>query len=150
MRKWIFYSCIFLFLLAACKRAPKPYENSMGIQPSLVAEIDTANYTRVDWTDSLQKFDPVTEGKDVELKFNFTNAGKTPLFLLEAKPGCGCTVVDYPKEALLPGESGVLKAVFNTTGHAGKAMKTIIVKTNTKNGAYHKLIFEGDVSPAKK
>ncbi|MFZ9451806.1 MAG: DUF1573 domain-containing protein, partial [Bacteroidia bacterium] len=43
---------------------------------------------------------------------------------------CGCTVPEYPKDPIPPGESGIIKVTFNSEQKQGKQEKTITVVTN--------------------
>ena len=42
-------------------------------------------------------------------EFRFTNTGKEPLIIEKAKGSCGCTVPNWPKDPIAPGESAVIK-----------------------------------------
>lgn len=44
----------------------------------------------------------------VGAKFRFTNRGRQPVRIVEAKPSCGCLSPRLPKRQYAPGESGVL------------------------------------------
>ncbi len=60
---------------------------------------------------------------------SFTNVGKEPLIIKNAKGSCGCTVPTWPKEPIMPGESSVLEVRY-TTNRLGKINKTIKITTN--------------------
>ncbi|WP_298368774.1 DUF1573 domain-containing protein [uncultured Lutibacter sp.] len=77
-------------------------------------------------------FGEITEGDLVEGSFNITNVGKVDLLITNAKATCGCTVPDWPKEAIKPGESASLKFTFNSRGREGKQSKSITLQTNTE------------------
>ena len=38
----------------------------------------------------------------IDTIFTFTNVGKEPLIISNAKAGCGCTVPQWPKEPIAP------------------------------------------------
>lgn len=77
-------------------------------------------------------FGEVVEGDTVEGVFKVTNAGKSDLVITSAKATCGCTVPEWPKEAIKPGESADIKFTFNSRGRQGKQTKSITLKTNTE------------------
>ncbi len=77
-------------------------------------------------------FGEVTEGDLVEGSFEIINKGKVDLIITSAKATCGCTVPDWPKEAIKPGESGEIKFTFNSRGRVGKQSKSITLQTNTE------------------
>ena len=135
-----------IIAMASCKESYSTYENSMGINPALLAQIDTPNYTIIQWKDSVQNFGTITSGDSVIVHFNFENTGKKALFILEVQPSCGCTDVQYPRGIILPGARGVVTATFSSIAQPlGLAIKSIIVKTNTINSMRHALVFKGQI-----
>jgi Protein of unknown function (DUF1573) len=150
-----FIAIITLALLAeACKTKKDPYVNDLGIQPGVIAQLDTLNYTSILFEDSVKDLGTVTTGDTVNIHFNFTNSGDKPLFISSVTPGCGCTIVDYPKGLIAEGEKGVIAAKLNTGTLEGFFHKTIGIVTNTRNGRMHSLTFYGvakaDSTPIKK
>ena len=79
-------------------------------------------------------FGQVTDGEIVEVDYTFKNIGESNLIIYDASASCGCTVPEYPKDKeIIPGESGVIKARFDSSGQTGKQVKSITLTTNTKN-----------------
>ena len=82
--------------------------------------------------------------------FNFTNVGTLPLVINQAIASCGCTVPEYPKTPIKPGEKGQIKVTCNGAGKfPGHFKKSITVRTN---GAVEmtRLYVEGTMEEAKK
>ena len=79
-------------------------------------------------------FGTINEGDVVETVFNFTNNGKSELIISKAKASCGCTVPEWPKEPIMPGESGEIKVKFNSKRKPNLQQKQITLETNTDNG----------------
>ncbi|MFA0961263.1 DUF1573 domain-containing protein [Roseivirga sp. BDSF3-8] len=77
-------------------------------------------------------FGAVDKGEPVTAAFSFRNEGDTPLIITEVKTSCGCTVSEYPKEAIAPGEAGVIKATYNAA-KTGAFTKTVKVFTNDRS-----------------
>jgi hypothetical protein len=77
------------------------------------------------------EFAMVDEGEVVSHVFKFTNTGKEPLLISNAKGSCGCTVPTWPKEPIPPGGAGELKVEFNTKGKPGRQSKRVTVTANT-------------------
>lgn len=110
------------------------------------AAADTANYTSIKWIDSVKNIGVVAAGKKAMIKFRFVNTGDKPLFIIFVQPGCGCTVADYPKEAIEPGKEGIIKADYDVHKDAtGDFRKNITVTTNTKGLKNHIIFFYGSV-----
>ena len=62
-----------------------------------------------------------------EVKFIVTNIGKEPLIIEQANPTCGCTIGDYTKSPIAPGQTGYVSAKFNAA-NPGPFKKTLTVK----------------------
>ena len=61
--------------------------------------------------------------------FKFTNDGDEPLQITNAKGSCGCTVPEYPKEPIFPGETSEIKVRYDTK-RIGKFVKRVTLTTN--------------------
>ena len=61
--------------------------------------------------------------------YRFTNTGKMPLIISTVKTSCGCLVASRPKEPILPGESGIIRAKYDTK-RIGPVNKSITVTSN--------------------
>lgn len=137
-----------VIFLSACQNNTEvnPYANNLNIAPAVVAQLDTPNYTKIAWQDSVQDFGTIKEGETVSIKYQFKNIGDKPLFISEVQPSCGCTVTDYPRDIIMPGKGGELKATFNSHGVHGFVHKSVQVTSNTSNGIFHVLKFTGQVT----
>ena len=85
----------------------------------------------------------------VTCTFTYTNVGDQPLIVNQAVASCGCTVPEYTKTPVKPGEKGEIKVTYNGTGKfPGHFKKSITVRTN---GAVEmtRLYIEGDMTEAK-
>ena len=95
------------------------------------------------WSETVHDFGKIPQGKPVTVKFKFSNAGDEPLIIKNANGSCGCTNVAYPKEPVLPGQSGEVQATFNAEA-AGPFTKTVSVESNAAEG-FVILTFKGEV-----
>lgn len=94
-------------------------------------------------------FGTVNEGEIVEKIFNITNSGKTDLVITDAQVTCGCTVPQWPKAPIKPGETKEVKVRFNTAGKRNRQQKNITLVTNTESGR-EVLTLKGMVTPKAK
>lgn len=79
--------------------------------------------------------------------FKFKNTGDGPLVIHQAIASCGCTVPQYPKEPIKPGESGQIIVTYNGAGKfPGHFKKSITIRTNGKS-EMTRLYVEGDMQP---
>jgi hypothetical protein len=129
----------------ACNNNRDPYKNKFGIEPSVMAEMDTAHYTLIQWKDTVNNFGTIKAGDSTHLKFQFTNVGETPLFILNTRTSCGCTVTDFPKDPVMPGNSGFIRVTYKSGAQTGEVNKTITVIANTKKNKNSSLIIRGTV-----
>jgi hypothetical protein len=85
----------------------------------------------------------------VTYTFTYTNVGESPLIINQAVASCGCTVPEYTKTPIKPGEKGQIKVTYNGTGKfPGHFKKSITVRTN---GVVEmtRLYIEGEMTEAK-
>jgi uncharacterized protein DUF1573 len=93
-------------------------------------------------------FGTINENDIVETVFNFENTGITDLIITNATATCGCTIPEWPKHPIKPGEKGSIRVKFNSRGKKNKQNKTITLSTNTRNGREF-LKIKAQVTPAK-
>jgi hypothetical protein len=89
------------------------------------------------------------EGGVVEHDFVFKNTGTEPLLLTNVRSSCGCTVPEWSKEPIAPGESGSVKVTFNPLRRPGAFRKSITVQSNAKQSTVV-LYIVGMVEPKPK
>ncbi len=75
-------------------------------------------------------FGTVTEGELATKVFAFKNVGDAPIVISNVKASCGCTTPEWPKEPVMPGETGQIKAVYNSKNRPGAFFKTITITSN--------------------
>lgn len=91
----------------------------------------TGPVTTIKYETEQHDFGVADEGDIVKYKFKFTNTGKEPLIISNAKASCGCTVPNWPKEPVAPGATGEINVEFNTKGKPGPQSKRVTVTANT-------------------
>lgn len=82
------------------------------------------------------KFADTQAGVQLTHDFHFTNKGDEPLIITDYKVACSCTKVDFPKEPIAPGQSGVIKLSFDTNGKHGFQNRTIELYSNAKTSPF--------------
>ena len=145
MKSFYVLTMLAILVTIACKNGDtnkNPKENIV---------LDTTQYTRILWLDSIVNFGTLNMGEKVEVKFKFRNTGEKPLYLANVKAGCGCTVPNYTQGAIPPGKEGWVSGAFDTNkSHPGEVRKNIFVTTNTPNGINHTLTFTGLIKETSK
>ena len=89
--------------------------------------------TKIKFSKDLHEFGNVEVNSENKYSFSFINSGNEPLKISNAKGSCGCTVPNWPKEPILPGNSGEIEVIFKPSkGQAGSTQtKTVTVIGNT-------------------
>lgn len=134
---------ILISILGACQvDEQKKVESIEGPSASelirnpmtLSGDSDTTNIPIITFDREVIFFDTIAEGEIVVENFKFTNTGKTPLWITDARSTCGCTVPDYPKEPIPPGEGGEIIVRFNTADKYYLQDRPISIFANTIPG----------------
>ena len=73
----------------------------------------------------------IEKGADGVRTFEFTNTGDAPLIISNVKSSCGCTVPEWPKTAIMPGDNGQIKVKYDTN-RVNPIRKTITVTSNAE------------------
>ena len=84
----------------------------------------------ISFAEKLYEFGVISQGDTIEHTFSFENIGTEPLKILSARGSCGCTVPQYSKDEIAPGEKGKVFARFNSSGKSGMQNKTVTLVTN--------------------
>ena len=101
---------------------------------SQVATPVDGKYPEMAFEKSEHDFGNIKQGDKVSYSFKFKNKGESDLIISDAKGTCGCTVPEYPKTPIKPGESGKIKVTFDSNGKTGSQAKSVTIFCNTKKG----------------
>lgn len=112
---------LLLALLFAC--TPKTQPESPGADT-------TGGEPKFAIQEEIYNFGTVQSGEMVSYSFRFSNDGTGNLLITSVETDCGCIQVDYPHEAVKPGDSASIDVLFNTAGEVGQVLKQISVQTN--------------------
>lgn len=88
--------------------------------------------TAIDFNENSYDFGNILQDSENTKVFTFTNTGTQPLIIESAKGSCGCTVPQYPKEPVAPGETGEIKVVYKPGKQKNKQNKTVTIVANTE------------------
>lgn len=118
----------FAVVAVACSNPSdriKPEAERMALEA-----VQSAELPQLTFANESHDFGTIKEGDVVETEFKFTNTGEAPLIISSAQGSCGCTVPEYPNAPVAPGEEGVIKVSFNSTGKPNQQSKTVTLTTN--------------------
>ncbi|MDB5283908.1 MAG: hypothetical protein JWO06_2983 [Bacteroidota bacterium] len=88
--------------------------------------------TKLEFIDSVSfRFDTINQGDKVEHSFRIKNVGDKNLIIARAFGSCGCTVPEYPKDPVKPGDIATIKVTFNSSGKSDAQQKSVTLVCNT-------------------
>ena len=88
--------------------------------------------TKMKFKEMLHDFGRMKEGEKREFDFEFTNTGKEDLIIEDCKGSCGCTVPEWPKDPIKPGQSAAIKVKFDSTKKEKDQEKSVTITANTE------------------
>jgi hypothetical protein len=94
-------------------------------------EVDQSKLPKMEFEEEVFNFGKISQGEKVEHTFVFVNSGSSDLIITSARGSCGCTVPEWPKYPIKPGEKGEIKVIFDSSGKIGKQHKTVTIVANT-------------------
>jgi hypothetical protein len=114
------HCCLFL-AVAAFSQDTQIQHNIFPSGPVTTIEFEAEEYD----------FGTIQSGEVVTQMFTFTNTGDEPFIISNARGSCGCTVPNWPKGPIAPGEQAELEVVFNSKNKKGQRMQKITITGNT-------------------
>ncbi len=75
----------------------------------------------------------INELPDAKVDVEFSNNGTEPLVLSNVRACCGTRVIDWPKEPIMPGESGTVKVQFRVPPRVHNISRTVTIMSNAPN-----------------
>jgi hypothetical protein len=135
MKNRILLSITIIFLFFGCKNASdKIKENNEteqttqtnpvsnltkpdnGINAQIIDNDGSAAFEFTNEGGTVWNFGTIQQGDSPEFSFTFKNTGNEPMIISNAKGSCGCTVPQWPKDPIPPGENGEIAVKFNSKG----------------------------------
>ncbi|MBQ0735964.1 DUF1573 domain-containing protein [Aquimarina celericrescens] len=125
---------IFAMTFVSCKDDATKKVKEENVEIASERDAKNTDFPVMTFAETEHDFGTINEGDVVEHKFTFTNTGKAPLVIVNAKGSCGCTVPQWTKEPIAPGDSGEMLVKFNSNGKPNQQTKQVTITTNTEAG----------------
>ena len=90
----------------------EPKANDIGINAQIIDNSGEAAFEFTNDSGTVWDFGTIQQGDTPEFTFTFRNTGNEPMIIANAKGSCGCTVPQWPKEPIAPGEIGEINVKF--------------------------------------
>lgn len=126
--KRLFILAFAVVSMTACKQS-KSAEGKDSVSKMTTA-VPAADAPVISFEHGMYNFGKINQGEKVHYDFKFKNTGKSPLIISNATATCGCTTPDIPKAPIQPGDTGVIKVVFNSAGKMGMQDKIVTINSN--------------------
>jgi len=127
------YFTLFVLLFAGIQlisaQAQKPASTSTATSATSATATTpqtVATPNPIKWNETRHDFGQLELNKPATVVFTFKNTGDKPAVISAARSSCGCTVAEYTKEPVKPGEEGQVKATYNAA-REGDFSKTVTV-----------------------
>ncbi len=119
---------ILLICIIGCKRRVSSTQVSQNSNIKL-----TDSMAVIKFTNPIASIGKIVSGEKAGMDFVFWNTGMKNLIILDAKASCGCTVPEWNKNPVLPGEKGIVRVVYDSSGELGMQNKSIRIISNARN-----------------
>src|SRR5690554_224870 len=96
-----------------------------------VLSVSAQNNSEFKFETETYDFGKIPQGKPVSYEFKFENVGTEPLIISKVESTCGCTVPEYTKTPVKPGEKGTISVTFNAA-QATPFSKMVTIRSNAK------------------
>ena len=139
-KRLILFVVTTLFVMTTSCKKEEEKTNDIQSDTNIVADSPSTptlpptegKYPELTFEKQEHDFGTIKQGDKVTYEFKFKNTGQADLLISDAKGSCGCTVPEYPKTPIKPGEDGKLKVSFDSTGKSGLNTKSVTITCNTK------------------
>jgi len=84
---------------------------------------------KIDFKSDTIDYGTIEKGSNGVRVFEFKNTGNAPLIISKVSSSCGCTIPEWPKGPILPGETGSIEVKYDTN-RVNPIRKTITVISN--------------------
>ncbi|MFA6950091.1 MAG: DUF1573 domain-containing protein [Lentimicrobiaceae bacterium] len=138
--KRLYYLLVYLvFALPLMTISCKQNNEDKSLLPSDIVNNPNSAEGKIDtdlpviqFENDFYDFGRIIQGEKVSFGFKFTNKGKSDLIISKVSTSCGCTVTDFPKTPIKPGESNKIEVKFDSENRRGFQNKTITVLSNSQ------------------
>jgi len=127
------FCVITITVFVSCRNGEQMKTTDVVNNPNTAnGDVDLDDLPVFEFESDIHDFGRIGQGEKVSFVFKFKNSGKRDLIISGQKATCGCTVADYPKNPVKPGESGQINVSFDSEGKKGMQTKTVTLTANTQ------------------
>lgn len=120
-------------LLAGCRRQAQEADIDLIRNPQSAQGFDDKQPMPViSFDNDMHDFGRLSAGESISYSFHFRNTGNADLVITGCSATCGCTIADYPKGRIAPGNDGYITVTFKSAGKSGQQFQEVTVVTNAQ------------------
>lgn len=134
MKKLLFTLSVLFVAMAGFNSYAQEGQPVVGQEDGPVMQIDK----------EIHDYGTVEYAGDGVCYFTVTNTGNAPLIISKCQGSCGCTVPEWSKEPILPGQSTKIMVKYDTK-RPGPFQKTVTITSNAANTPLIKVKIKGSV-----
>lgn len=123
----IFFILIAFILFSCTPQKKEKKESDIAKTPTITGT------SKIEFEEEIYDFGSLISGEIVVTTFKFTNIGEHNLIINEIESDCGCVTVNFNKEPIKPGDTGLIEIEFDSSGMFGRQFKSIEIRANTKD-----------------
>jgi hypothetical protein len=133
MKKLLFLSLLtILSTVIFAQVEEQSAKKSKNKKKEIMAEDTLPKVPVIKFTSLVYDYGNIYKGDSGIGTFEFKNVGKADLILTNVSSSCGCTVPEWPKEPIPPGQTATIKVSYNTS-IVGTINKHVYVMSNTES-----------------
>ena len=132
-RVFLVFALAGLIGFTSCKENASDKVKSENVETAEQRDAADMKKAVISFEETEHDFGKIPQGQSVEKLFKFKNTGDAPLVITNARSSCGCTVPEWPREPIAPGDSGELLVKFNGSGK-NQVTKIVTITANTAKG----------------
>lgn len=125
-------SCLFLASCLLAAHLSAQDAQPVAFDPLAADNRTSGPVTMMEVVERDHDFGWVLQDSENEHVFTVKNIGHVPLIITNATGSCGCTVPDYSKDPIQPGETSDILVVYKPGKQEGHQVKTVTLTANTE------------------
>lgn len=102
----------------------------------------------IEFEKEVHDFGKLQVGADAVVDFKFKNTGNEPLIISNARGSCGCTVPEWPREPIAPGQSASIKVSYDSK-RIGPINKSVTITSNAASNPNKVIRIKGNIDQAQ-
>lgn len=134
-----FFSILFVSILVITTSSCKQNTDNNNLLPSDIVKnpnsaqgMVNTDMPVIEFERDIYDFGRIIQGEKVSYNFKFINNGKSDLIITKVTSSCGCTVGDFTRKPIKPGESEKIEVKFDSENRRGIQNKTVTVLSNAQ------------------